>query len=88
MKTHFTLTEPAQASAETLFEVFTDYAGYPRFNLAVAKVTLVAKHENGAKFAVDCKTRIAKQVRAFDRHERHRGLVIKRTKERGYSQLA
>jgi hypothetical protein len=42
-------------------------------------VTVAAKDENGAEFVGDRKTRIAKQVRAFDRYERHRDLVIKRT---------
>jgi ribosome-associated toxin RatA of RatAB toxin-antitoxin module len=79
MNIHFNHTEPADASAETLFEVITDYAGYPRFNPAVVKVTVAARNENGAEFVADRKTRIAKQVRAFDRFERHGDLVIKRT---------
>jgi hypothetical protein len=61
--------------------VVTDHVGYPRFNLAVAKVTVVATDEHGAAFVAARKTRVAKQVRAFDRYERHRGLVIKPTKE-------
>jgi ribosome-associated toxin RatA of RatAB toxin-antitoxin module len=32
MDIHFNHTEPVDAPAETLFEVVTDYAGYPRFN--------------------------------------------------------
>ena len=32
MEIHFNDTRPANASAATLFEVITDYAGYPRFN--------------------------------------------------------
>jgi ribosome-associated toxin RatA of RatAB toxin-antitoxin module len=67
------------APAETLFEVITDYAGYPRFNPAVVKMTVVAKDKNGAEFIAKRKTGIAKQVRAFDRYERHGDLVIKRT---------
>jgi hypothetical protein len=58
------------APAGTLFEVIIDYAGYPRFNPAVAKIMVVAKDENGAEFIAIRKTRIAKQVRAFDRYER------------------
>jgi hypothetical protein len=59
--------------------VITDYAGYPRFNPAVVKMTVVAKHENGAEFIAKRKTTIAKQVRAFDRYERDGDLIIKRT---------
>jgi hypothetical protein len=43
--------------------VVTDYAGYPRSNLAVAKVTVVATDEHGAAFVAARKTRVAKQVR-------------------------
>jgi ribosome-associated toxin RatA of RatAB toxin-antitoxin module len=79
MDIHFNHTEPVHAPAETLFEVITDYAGYPRFNPAVVKMTVVAKDQNGAEFVAKRKTRIAKQVRAFDRYERHPDLTIKRT---------
>ena len=79
MKIHFNHAEPAEASAETLFEVITDYAGYPRFNPAVVKVTVVAKDENGAEFVAKRKTAIARQVRAFDRYERHGDLIVERT---------
>jgi ribosome-associated toxin RatA of RatAB toxin-antitoxin module len=43
MDIHFNHTEPVDAPAETLFEVITDYAGYPRFNPAVIRMTVVAK---------------------------------------------
>ena len=79
MAIHFNHTEPVKAPTETMFEVITDYAGYPRFNPAVVKMTVVAKDENGAEFIAIRKTRIAKQGRAFDRYERHGDLVIKRT---------
>jgi len=79
MEIHFNHTERADAPAETLFEVITDYAGYPRFNPAVVKMTVVAEDQNGAEFVARRKTRIAKQVRAFDRYERHPDLTIKRT---------
>jgi ribosome-associated toxin RatA of RatAB toxin-antitoxin module len=79
MNIHFDHTEPAEASAGTLFEVITDYAGYPRFNPAVVKVTVVAKDEDGAEFVAKRKTAIAKRVRAFDRYERHGDFTIKRT---------
>jgi hypothetical protein len=62
-----------------LFEVITDDAAYPRFNPAVVEMTVVAKDQSGAEFVAKRKTRIAKQVRAFDRHERQRNLTIKRT---------
>jgi ribosome-associated toxin RatA of RatAB toxin-antitoxin module len=79
MNIHFNHTAPADAPAETLFAVLTDYAGYPRFNPAVVKVTVAARNDHGAEFVADRKTRIAKQVRAFDRYERDGDLVIKRT---------
>jgi ribosome-associated toxin RatA of RatAB toxin-antitoxin module len=79
MNIHFNHTEPADAPAETLFEVITDYAGYPRFNPAVVTVTVIAKRENGAEFVADRKTRIGKQVRAFDQYQRYGDLVIERT---------
>jgi ribosome-associated toxin RatA of RatAB toxin-antitoxin module len=79
MNIHFNHTEPADAPAETLFEVITDYAGYPRFHPAVIKVTVAARNENGAEFVADRRTRIGKKVRAFDRYERHGDLVIERT---------
>ncbi|HEX2289642.1 MAG TPA: SRPBCC family protein [Pseudonocardiaceae bacterium] len=79
MDIHFNHTEPVAAPAEALFEVITDYAGYSRFNPAVVKMTVVARHENGAEFVAKCKTRIAREVRAFDRYQRHGDLVIKRT---------
>jgi ribosome-associated toxin RatA of RatAB toxin-antitoxin module len=79
MNIHFNHTAPAGASAETLFEVITDYPAYPRFNPAVVNVTVVRRDENGAEFLADRKTRIGKQVRAFDRYERQRDLVIERT---------
>ncbi len=72
MDIHFNHTEPVHAPAETLFEVITDYAGYPRFNPAVVRMTVVAKDQNGAEF-------VAKQVRTFDRYERRPDLKIKRT---------
>jgi ribosome-associated toxin RatA of RatAB toxin-antitoxin module len=79
MNIHFNHTEPVDASAETLFEVLTDHAGYPRFNPPVVNVTVITKNQNGAEFVARRKTRIARQVRAFDRYERHGDLAIKRT---------
>ncbi len=70
MNIHFNHTEPVEAPAETLFDVITDYASYPSFNSAVVKVEVVAKDETGAEFLADRKTKIGKQVRAFDRYQR------------------
>ena len=41
MDIHFNDTQPANASAETLFDVITDYPDYPRFNSAVVDVKVV-----------------------------------------------
>jgi ribosome-associated toxin RatA of RatAB toxin-antitoxin module len=79
MEIHFNHTAPASVAAETLFDVITDYADYPRFNTAVVKVTVVSKDAHGAEFLADRRTRIGKQVRAFDRYARHGDLVIERT---------
>jgi ribosome-associated toxin RatA of RatAB toxin-antitoxin module len=76
---HFNHTAPTGAPAETLFGVIADYPHYPRFNSAVVKVTVVTKSVDGAEFLADRRTRIGKQVRAFDRYERDGDLVITRT---------
>jgi len=79
MRIHFNDSRPANASAATLFEVITDYATYPRFNSAVVNVRLVRKDDDGAEFIADRKTKILKKVRAYDRYERRRDLVVERT---------
>jgi ribosome-associated toxin RatA of RatAB toxin-antitoxin module len=79
MNIHFNDTQPAQASAEMLFEVITDYGHYPDFNSALIKVEVVSKDENGAEFVADRKTKIGKRVRAFDRYEQNGDMVIERT---------
>ena len=81
MNIHFDHTAQAAASAETLFEVITDYADYPSFNSALVKVAVVTKNEQGAEFVADRKTRIGKRVRAFDRYTRTADgdIVIERT---------
>ena len=56
MNIHFNDTQPADASAETLFDVITDYANYPRFNSALIKVDVVKKDESGAEFLADRKS--------------------------------
>ena len=81
MRIYFNETRLANASAATLFEVITDYAAYPRFNSAVINVRLVRKDDDGAEFVADRKTKIKKNVHAYDRYERHRDLVIERTYE-------
>ena len=79
MNIHFNHTEPVEAPAEVLFGVITDYASYPSFNSALIKVEVVAKDESGAEFLADRKTKIGKQVRAFDRYEVNGNLVVERT---------
>jgi ribosome-associated toxin RatA of RatAB toxin-antitoxin module len=79
MNIHFNHTEPVEAPAEVLFGVITDYTSYPSFNSAVIKVEVVTKDENGAEFLADRKTKIGKQVRAFDRYENNGNLVVERT---------
>jgi ribosome-associated toxin RatA of RatAB toxin-antitoxin module len=49
MDIRFKDTQPANASAETLFEVIIDYSGYPRFNPAVVEITVVERHQNSAE---------------------------------------
>jgi ribosome-associated toxin RatA of RatAB toxin-antitoxin module len=79
MNIHFNHTEPVEAPAETLFDVLTDYAGYPGFNDALINVTVVTKNERGAEFLADRKTKIGKRVRAFDRYSRNGNIVLERT---------
>jgi ribosome-associated toxin RatA of RatAB toxin-antitoxin module len=81
MDIHFNHTEETEASAETLFEVITDYASYPSFNEALINVNVVKKDESGAEFVADRKTKIGKQVRAFDRYEHNGDLVLERKYE-------
>jgi ribosome-associated toxin RatA of RatAB toxin-antitoxin module len=78
---HFNDTQPANASAETLFDVLTDYPNYPSFNSAIVNTTVLGKDESGAEFLADRKTRIGKEAHAFDRYERNGDLVIERTYE-------
>lgn len=79
MNIHFNHTEPVNASAQTLFDVITDYANYPSFNPALINVEVVSKDEQGAEFLADRKTKIGKQVRAYDRYELNGDLVVERT---------
>ena len=79
MNIHFNHTEPVEAPAEVLFGVITDYTSYPGFNSALIKVEVVTKDESGAEFVADRKTKIGKQVRAFDRYEVNGNLVVERT---------
>jgi ribosome-associated toxin RatA of RatAB toxin-antitoxin module len=78
MKIHYNDSAFANASAEELFDVITDYVNYPSFNDAIVNVTVVRKDENGAEFVADRTTRIGKQVRAFDRYERNGKFVVER----------
>ena len=70
-----------KASAQTLFEVITDYANYPSFNSALINVEVVSKDEQGAEFLADRKTKIGKKVRAFDHYEHNGDFVLERTYE-------
>jgi ribosome-associated toxin RatA of RatAB toxin-antitoxin module len=74
-------TQWADASAETLFEVITDYINYPQFNSALIKVDVVKKDQDGAEFVADRKTKIGEQVHAWDRYERNGDFVVERTYE-------
>jgi ribosome-associated toxin RatA of RatAB toxin-antitoxin module len=79
MNIHFNDTQPADASAETLFDVITDYTNYPRFNSALIKVDVVKKDESGAEFLADRKTKIGEQVHAFDKYQHNGDFVVERT---------
>jgi len=80
MNIHFNDTRPANASAATLWEVLTDYPGYPRFNASIIDVRVARKDDSGAEFIADRKTKIGKTVRAYDRYQRRgRDLVVERT---------
>jgi ribosome-associated toxin RatA of RatAB toxin-antitoxin module len=79
MDIRFKDTQLANAPAETLFEVITDYAHYPRFNPGVVDVTVVDSSNTGAEFTARRNTRILKDARARDRYERGRDFVIERT---------
>jgi ribosome-associated toxin RatA of RatAB toxin-antitoxin module len=81
MSIHFNDTRPAGASAATLFDVITDYTAYPSFNPALIDVTVIQKDGSGAEFVADRRTKIGKQVRAYDRYERNLDFVIERTYE-------
>ena len=81
MNIHFNDSATANASAEMLFEVITDYQSYPGFNEALIHVNVVSRDERGAEFVADRKTKIGKQVRAHDRYERDSNgdYVVERT---------
>ncbi len=79
MDIHFNDTQPAAAPAQTLFDVVTDYAGYPSFNDALIHVDVVRKDEDGAEFVADRRTKIGSRVRAFDRYTRDAQLIVERT---------
>ena len=81
MEIHFNDTRQAAASAETLFDVVTDYANYPDFNSALNHVDVVRKDQEGAEFVADRKTKIGSHVRAFDTYKQEGDLVVERTYE-------
>jgi ribosome-associated toxin RatA of RatAB toxin-antitoxin module len=79
MKIQFNDTRPAAAPAETLYDVITDYAAYPRFNTAVRTMQVVRHDEAGAEFVAGRSTTVEKDAHAYDRYERGHDLVINRT---------
>lgn len=79
MEIHFRDTQDANAPAEMLFGVITDYAAYPRFNPAVERMEVVTQNAGGAEFLAIRNTSVGKQVRAFDKYERDGDFTIKRT---------
>jgi ribosome-associated toxin RatA of RatAB toxin-antitoxin module len=76
---HFNHSEPVAASAETLFDVITDYVNYPSFNSALIHVEVVKKDDSGAEFIADRKTKIGAKTHAFDRYGRNGDLIVERT---------
>src|SRR5262245_66481290 len=79
MEIHFNDTRPAAAPAETLYDVITDYAAYPRFNSAVRTMQVVRHDEAGAEFVAGRRTKVEKDAHAYDRHERGDDLATNRT---------
>src|SRR3954447_7553609 len=79
MLIHFNDTQPAAASAQTLFDVITDFADYPEFNSAVRTVEVVSCDADGAEFVAGRKTKVEKNAHAYDRYSLADDLVIERT---------
>ena len=74
-------TQPANASAKTLFEVITAYGNYPSFNPSVAGVAVLRKAESGAEFIAGRTAKIGKRAHAFDRYEVDGGVFgVERTR--------
>lgn len=69
MNIRFNDTQPANAAAQTLFEVLTDYASYPSFNPAVTDVAVMRKDGHGAEFRATMKRKIGKHAHVFDQYE-------------------
>jgi Polyketide cyclase / dehydrase and lipid transport len=69
MDIRFRDTQSANASAETLFEVITDYSHYPHFNPAVVDVSVAESSNNGVEFTASRTPRILRDVRARDRYK-------------------
>jgi hypothetical protein len=68
MDIRFRDTQSANASAETLFEVITDYSHYPHFNPAVVDVSVAESSNNGVEYTASRTPRILRDVRARDRY--------------------
>lgn len=79
MRIQFNDTRAASAAAETLYDVITDYAAYPRFNAAVRTMQVVHNDEHGAEFIAGRSTKVEKNAHAYDRYRRSDDFVIDRT---------
>jgi ribosome-associated toxin RatA of RatAB toxin-antitoxin module len=65
----FNDTQRANVSAQTLFEVITDYANYPNFNPSVTNVTVLRKDNGGAEFRTTMNRKISNHAHVFDKYE-------------------
>jgi ribosome-associated toxin RatA of RatAB toxin-antitoxin module len=79
MNIHFNDSRPADAPAQTLYDVITDYDAYPRFNSAVRTMQVVERDERRAEFIAGRNTKVEKNAHAYDRYSRGADLVIERT---------
>ena len=79
MDVHFNDTRSADAPAETLFGVITDYPHYPSFNSAIVKAEVVSQDNDGAEFVASRTTKVGKDVRGIDRYRHNGDFVIERT---------
>ena len=70
MDIRFNDTQPANASAQTLFEVITDYTHYPNFNPSATNVAVLRKDNSGAEFRATMNRKIGPtHVHVFDQYK-------------------